>query len=96
MIEIRQTNEFASWLRAVRDPIAKAKITSRIERMRKGNFGDWKQVEPGVSELRIDQGPGYRVYFTQRGNTVILILCGGDKTTQDADIARAVEMVEDL
>ena len=64
--------------------------------MRFGNFGAWKQVEPGVSELRIDQGPGYRVYYTQRGDTVILIPCGGDKTTQDADIARALAMTKDL
>ncbi len=77
------------WLQELRDSTAKARIARRIERAIHGNFGDVRPVGEGVSELRIDYGPGYRVYFTRRGNVTILLLCGGDKDTQSRDVARA-------
>ncbi len=95
-IEIRQTDVFASWLRGLRDSQARARIAARIQRLKFGNPGDVRPVGEGVSELRIDYGPGYRVYFVQRRAIVILLLCGGDKDTQDRDIARARKMAEEL
>ena len=96
MIEVRKTDEFDAWLRRLRDQIAIAKIVSRIERLAMGNAGDVKPVGGGVSEMRIDHGPGYRVYYKKAGKTIILILCGGDKSTQDKDIARAKEIAAQL
>jgi putative addiction module killer protein len=96
MIEIRETDEFKKWIRSLRDSIAKAKIASRIQRLKYGNPGDVKPVGEGVSEMRIDHGPGYRVYFVNRGNTIIVILCGGDKTTQQSDIDRALRLADEL
>jgi putative addiction module killer protein len=93
MLEIRQTEAFETWLNRLRDPTARAKILVRLRRLALGNPGDVRPVGGGVSELRIDHGPGYRVYFTRRGSVLILILCGGDKRTQQRDIARAIEMV---
>ena len=81
--------EFDKWLRRLRDTRARAVIARRIGRMRAGNFGDVKPVGSGVSELRIDFGPGYRVYFTQRGRTIVVLLLGGDKDSQQADIVKA-------
>ncbi len=89
MIEVRQTSEFATWLRDLADRQARARILVRVQRIEDGNFGDVKSVGGVVSELRIPYGPGYRVYYTQRGQTVIILLCGGDKGSQDRDIARA-------
>lgn len=88
MTEIRSTGVFLKWLRGLRDARARARIQIRIDRMSLGNPGDVSPVGGGVSELRIDYGPGYRVYFARRGATVVL-LGGGDKQTQDSDIARA-------
>lgn len=96
MIEIRETDEFRKWIKSLRDSIAKAKIASRIQRLRFGNPGDVRPVGQGVSELRIDYGPGYRVYYVKRGDTFIVILCGGDKTTQQADIDRALGLADQL
>jgi putative addiction module killer protein len=96
MIEIRETDEFRRWIKSLRDAIAKAKIASRIQRLKFGNPGDVKPVGQGVSELRIDHGPGYRVYFLNRGDTIIVILCGGDKTTQQSDIDRALRLAGEL
>jgi putative addiction module killer protein len=96
MIEIRETDEFKKWIRSLRDSIAKAKIASRIQRLKYGNPGDVKPVGEGVSEMRIDHGPGYRVYFVNRGNTIVVILCGGDKTTQQSDIDRALRLADEL
>lgn len=96
MIEIRETDEFKRWVRSLSDSIAKAKITSRIQRLKYGNPGDVKPVGEGVSEMRIDHGPGYRVYYVNRGNTIIVILCGGDKTTQQSDIDRALRLADEL
>ena len=92
-IEVRQTREFAAWFKALRDRRAKARIISRLDRVALGNLGDVKQVGGGVSELRVHAGPGYRLYFTQRGQRLVLLLCGGDKSSQRADIARARDIV---
>ena len=89
MLEVRRTEEFSDWLGALRDGRAKGKIVARIDRLAAGNPGDVRPVGEGVSELRIDYGPGYRVYYVQRGNRYILLLAGGDKSTQDRDIAEA-------
>lgn len=89
MIEVRQTRLFSGWLASLRDVQAQARINIRIRRLSLGNPGDVKPVGEGVSEMRIDYGPGYRVYFAQRGNVVALLLCGGDKRTQDRDIEKA-------
>jgi putative addiction module killer protein len=95
MIEIRQTVEFADWIGKLRDVNAVARIQVRIRRLSLGNPGDVKPVGGGVSELRIDYGPGYRVYYQQRGEVLILLLCGGDKTTQAADIAKAKALAKE-
>jgi len=89
MMEIRETHEFSNWLQALRDQRGKAKILVRIDRLANGNPGDVEPLGEGVSELRVDFGPGYRVYFAKRGATLLLLLCGGDKKTQVRDIARA-------
>mgnify|MGYP001251390786 CR=1 FL=1 len=96
MIEIRQTVEFSRWFDGLRDTMAKARIAIRIRRLSLGNPGDVKPVGEGVSELRIDHGPGYRVYFVQRGSVLVMLLCGGDKRSQERDIARAKAMAEEL
>lgn len=96
MIEIRKTDEFDRWLLALRDQRAVAKIASRIERLALGNPGDVKPVGEGVSELRISHGPGYRVYFKRTGKEIILLLCGGDKSSQDKDISRAKQIAAKL
>ena len=92
MIEIRQTETYAKWFSSLRDRQVKARIDIRIRRLSLGNPGDVKAVGEGVSELRIDYGPGYRVYFVQRGQTVVILLAGGDKRTQDSDIKAALEL----
>lgn len=89
MIEVRQTSRFTDWIGGLRDLRAVARIDARIGRLRLGNFGDAKSVGGSVSELRIDYGPGYRVYFTRRGEAVVLLLCGGDKSSQAKDIRLA-------
>jgi putative addiction module killer protein len=96
MAAIRETEEFSNWLNKLRDAVAKAKIASRIERLVRGNTGDVKPVGEGVSELRIHHGAGYRVYFIQRGEQLIVLLCGGDKDSQDADIANAKKIASEL
>jgi len=96
LIEVRQTDVFAAWFERLRDREAKARITVRIRRLSLGNPGDVKPVGGGVSELRIDYGPGYRVYFARRGDTVVVLLCGGDKRRQDRDIGRAIELAQEV
>jgi putative addiction module killer protein len=95
-IEIRQTDEFSVWFSRLRDADARARITARIRRLSLGNPGDVKPVGRGVSELRVDYGPGYRVYFARRGATIVILLCGGDKRSQGRDIARAIEIARDI
>jgi putative addiction module killer protein len=96
MIEVRQTAFFTAWLNGLRDRKAHARILARIRRLSVGNPGDVKPVGSGVSELRIDYGPGYRLYFVARGETVVILLCGGDKRTQARDIAQAIEMAKEV
>jgi len=96
MIEIRQTEVFANWLANLRDRKAKARVQVRIDRMETGNFGDVAPVGQGVSEMRIFYGPGHRVYFVQKGTVVIILLCGGDKSTQSHDINKAKELANQL
>lgn len=95
-MEIRKTEIFVDWLDNLRDSRAKARIIARLDRMEMGNFGDVSPVGGGVSELRIHYGPGYRVYFVRRGPVVVILLCGGDKKTQHADIAKAKMLARKL
>lgn len=94
MFEIIQSDDFKAWHDGLRDKIARARISARIRLAEHGNLGDWKPLRDGVSEMRIDVGPGYRLYFTRRGNTVVVLLCGGDKRKQDADIERAIGLAK--
>jgi len=94
MIEVVQSDEFKAWHDGLRDKIARARITARIRLAEHGNLGDCKPLRDGVSEMRIDTGPGYRLYFTRRGNAVVVLLCGGDKRRQNADIARAIDLAK--
>ena len=96
MVEIRQSEAFAAWFRKLRDRQARARIQVRIDRMQLGLAGDAKPVAEGVSELRIDYGPGYRVYFVQRGRARVILLAGGDKRSQQRDIKKAIELARGL
>jgi putative addiction module killer protein len=96
MIDVRQTEEFFSWLRRLKDVNATARIVGRIRRMEMGNPGDAKSVGHGIQEMRIDYGPGYRIYYAYRGSQIVLLLCGGDKRTQQQDIKRARTLAEAL
>jgi len=96
MIEIRKTEHFANWLDNLRDIRAKARVLVRIERLASGNAGDVKPVGEGVTEMRIDYGPGYRVYFIQRGSELIILLAGGDKSSQSRDIKSAIRLAQNL
>ena len=96
MFEVQKTGEFNEWLSGLADQKALAKIVSSIERLGLGNPGDVKPVGESVSEMRVPHGPGYRVYYKQTGKTVVLLLCGGDKSTQEKDIKRAKEIAAEL
>ena len=96
MIQIQQTLAYAKWFTGLRDRVARARIDIRIRRLSLGNAGDAKPVGEGVSELRVDHGPGYRVYFIQRGEVLIVLLAGGNKSTQDSDIRNAKALAKDL
>jgi putative addiction module killer protein len=96
MNEVRQTEYFAKWLEGLRDRLAKSKVLVRIDRLRVGLVGDARPVGGGVSELRIDSGPGYRLYFVRRGRELFILLVGGDKGSQNRDIRRAIEMASRL
>lgn len=96
MIEIRETQIYARWFSNLRDRRVKACIDTRIRRLSLGNPGDVQPFGEGISELRVDYGPGYRIYFIQRGATVIVLLVGGDKRTQQKDIKQALELARDL
>jgi putative addiction module killer protein len=96
MFELQKTEEFDKWLSGLSDQKAQAKIASRIERFGLGNPGDVKPVGAGVSEMRVPYGAGYRIYFKQTGKTIVLLLCGGDKSTQEKDIKRAKEIAAEL
>lgn len=93
---VRQTRVFSAWLADLRDIQAKARINARIRRLSLGNPGQVRMLSGGVAELKIDYGPGYRVYYTQRGQELVILLCGGDKRTQDRDIERAISMAGEV
>jgi putative addiction module killer protein len=95
MFEIIKSDTFERWLIGMKDRQARLRVLSRVDRLREGNPGDVKPVGSGISELRIDFGPGYRVYFMKRGLLVIVLLAGGDKRTQQADIKRAIKIAKD-
>jgi putative addiction module killer protein len=96
MVEIKKTDVYARWLDNLRDIKARARVQARVERMAAGNPGDVKPVGEGVLEMRIDYGPGYRVYFVKRDNQIVILLAGGDKSTQDADIKTAQGLARNL
>ena len=96
MIEIRKTANFAKWIDGLRDIRARARVLARIERLAAGNAGDVKSVGEGVSEMRIDYGPGYRVYFRKRGRSLVILLAGGDKSSQRRDISTALRLARNL
>ena len=96
MVEIRRTEVYLQWLDGLRDVRARARILVRVERLASGNPGDAKPVGKGVSELRINYGPGYRVYYKKQADTVIILLAGGDKSTQAKDIKAAIQLAENL
>jgi len=96
VFEVRQTEAFARWFSKLRDHRAKARIEIRIDRLSLGLAGDVKPVGEGLSELRIDYGPGYRIYFVRQGHTVVVLLAGGDKGSQDRDIATALALARSL
>jgi putative addiction module killer protein len=96
MIEIRKTDVFVDWLDGLKDIRARARVLVRIERLAAGNPGDVKPVSEGVSELRIDYGPGYRVYFKKRGKELVILLAGGDKSSQSRDIKTALRLARNL
>ncbi len=96
MIEVRQTETFAKWLMKLRDLRARARIQARIDRLELGNAGDVKPVGEGVSEMRVDYGPGYRVYFIQKGYELIILLAGGDKRSQSRDIQSAIDIAKEI
>ncbi len=93
MPEIRQTRIFTQWLAGLQDGVGRGRVAARIQRFRFGHFGDAKPVGLGVWEMRVNTGPGYRIYYRQIGNEIVLSLCGGDKTSQKRDILRAKSMI---
>lgn len=95
-IEVRKTEVFEAWLLALKDKVSRGIILRRLVRLANGNPGDVKSVGGGVSELRIDYGPGFRLYFTSQGESLVILLCGGDKSSQDRDIERARFMASEI
>ena len=96
MIEVRQTAAFTKWIKGLADRRARLAIAKRIDRLAYGHLGDAKPVGEGITELRVHMGPGYRVYFTRRGDIIIVLLCGGDKASQARDIVRAKALMNEL
>jgi len=95
-MEIRKTSIFAEWLDGLRDIRARVRVLARIERLARGNAGDVKPLGEGVSEMRIDYGPGYRVYFKKQGRSLVILLAGGDKSTQAKDVKMALRLARNL
>jgi putative addiction module killer protein len=96
MIELRRTAEYDRWLRALRDVQARARINARVQRLLDGNPGQHRVLTGSVAEMKIDYGPGYRVYYTKHGSQLVILLCGGDKATQHTDIERAILLAKNL
>ena len=96
MFEVRQTKVFINWVAGLKDQRAVARVDVRLRRLALGNMGDVKSLGDGVSEIRIDYGPGYRLYFAKQGDRIVVLLCGGDKKRQSADIERAKKMAKEL
>jgi putative addiction module killer protein len=96
MITVRETETFKKWIRSLKDRITQSVIAARIRRISVGNFGDSRPVGDGISELRIDYGPGYRLYFTRKGQEIVILLCGGDKSTQSKDIESAKQIANNI
>lgn len=96
MIEVRQTDEFRAWLRNLRDDKALVRVVARIHRLEQGNPGDTKALGAGLLEMRIDYGPGYRIYYIRRGAMIVILLCGSDKRTQQRDIRKAQVLAAEL
>lgn len=96
MFVVRQTEEFVAWLDDLKDKKAQVRIAARLRQVEAGNLGDWQPVEGEVSELRVHFGPGYRLYFTRRGNVIVIVLTAGDKSTQKRDIRRALKMASEI
>jgi putative addiction module killer protein len=96
MFSVRQTEEFVNWLDALKDKRAQVRIAARLRRVEAGNLGDWQPIEGDVSEMRVDYGPGYRLYFTRRGSIIVVILTAGDKSSQKRDIRRALKLSAEL
>jgi putative addiction module killer protein len=96
MFQLRKTDEYVEWIDSLRDVMGRARILVRIERLAAGNSGDVRPVGEGVSELRMDFGPGYRVYYTQRGQELVILLAGGDKSSQPKDIETALRLARNL
>lgn len=96
MLEVRQTQTYAEWFKGLRDRTAQTRIDIRVRRLSLGNPGDVKPVGDGISELRVDHGPGYRVYFMQKADVLVVLLAGGDKSSQDKDIRNAKLLAREL
>ena len=96
MIEVRLSDVFSKWLGGLRDRVGRSLLLSRLDRLALGHFGDFKSVGEGVGELRIGHGPVYRLYFVRRGKTVVIVLCGGDKSSQSRDIAQAKALAKEF
>jgi putative addiction module killer protein len=96
MIEVRQTTVFTEWLNGLRDVNARLRVVARLRRAEGGNLGDVKAIGGGVSEMRIAYGPGYRLYFAQQGRAVVILLCGGDKSSQRSDIDKAKTLAKEI
>jgi putative addiction module killer protein len=94
--EIEKTETFSTWLHSLKDSQVRARVRARIERARFGNFGDWSPEGGEIRAMRIDHGPGYRLYFTLRGDRIVILLCGGDKHTQEADIKQAHKLAKEI
>ena len=92
---VQQSRQFMDWMNGLRDLRARSRILARIDRLKEGHFGDVSSVGGGVAELRVDHGPGYRVYFARRGQKIVLLLCGGDKSSQQRDITQAIGMAKE-
>ncbi|MGI8977685.1 MAG: type II toxin-antitoxin system RelE/ParE family toxin [Pirellulaceae bacterium] len=95
-MRVEQTDDFREWIDALKDRAGRARILVRIDRLIQGNPGQHRNLSDGVSELKIDFGPGYRVYFSQRGSRLLLLLAGGDKSTQQNDIAKAIHLAKNF